>query len=383
MSGRWLCQAHVHDSGQTNPGICEPGLGLVHEGWRSCTRTTSTVRRQSSSEEGTASGIKLCGPGNDWVANTGLEKTTSEVSLLWKLMHSLGHQLCGRCEPVFLYAPSSPCVGTHSLCLFAGHSKDCSFSYHQRLPSGILFPVLYYLVLLCPLSSSPWTVIIGSAEALPILCVRYIRWERDTERERERRKWRHHCRAKIGDEFCTSPCQKCAPQYWRRVLRFSLPKILHLSFSPFEMRWVHTFRCQKRCTFRNSSYSSHCQMAWLTGDRSSKANERISGCTVLLSRRKKSKKWIKLIPKTIGNRKRDCAWGCAWGINTTWENLQIEKHKSGRRSFHSPSWFVLFDLQISQVVFIPQAQPHAQSLFLFPIVFGNNLIISDRYSLGL
>ena len=28
----------------------------------------------------------------------------------------------------------------------------------------------------------------------------------------------------------------------------------------------------------------------------------------------------------------------------------------------------------SQVVFIPQAQPHAQSLFLFPIVFGINLI---------
>ena len=39
---------------------------------------------------------------------------------------------------------------------------------------------------------------------------------------------------------------------------------------------------------------------------------------------------IQLIPKTIGNRKRDCAWGCAWGINTTWENLQIEKHKSVR-----------------------------------------------------
>ena len=30
--------------------------------------------------------------------------------------------------------------------------------------------------------------------------------------------------------------------------------------------------------------------------------------------------------------------------------------------------------RISQVVFIPQAQPHAQSLFLFPIVFGVNLI---------
>ena len=59
-----------------------------------------------------------------------------------------------------------------------------------------------------------------------------------------------------------------------------------------------------------------------------------------------SKKWIKLIPKTIGNRNRDCAWGCAWGINITWENLQIEKHKSGRRSFRSPNWFVLFDQQI-------------------------------------
>ena len=69
-----------------------------------------------------------------------------------------------------------------------------------------------------------------------------------------------------------------------------------------------------------------------------------------------SKKWIKLIPKTIGNRKKDCAWGCAWGINTTWENLQVEKHKSGRRSFRSPNWFVLFDLQIfSGGVYSPSA----------------------------
>ena len=71
-------------------------------------------------------------------------------------------------------------------------------------------------------------------------------------------------------------------------------------------------------------------MAWLTGDRSSKANDRISGCTVLFSRRKKSKKCIKLIPKTIGNRKRDCAWGCAWGVNTTWESLD-------RRAFAATS----------------------------------------------
>ena len=30
--------------------------------------------------------------------------------------------------------------------------------------------------------------------------------------------------------------------------------------------------------------------------------------------------------------------------------------------------------RLSQVVFIPQAQPHAQSLFLFPIVFGINIL---------
>ena len=65
-------------------------------------------------------------------------------------------------------------------------------------------------------------------------------------------------------------------------------------------------------------------------------------------------KW--LIPKTIGNRKRDCAWGCAWGINTTWENLQIEKHKSVRWAERTPSWFVLFDLQIfSGGIYSPSA----------------------------
>ena len=32
-----------------------------------------------------------------------------------------------------------------------------------------------------------------------------------------------------------------------------LAKKLHLSFSPLDWRWVHTFRGQKRCTLRNSS----------------------------------------------------------------------------------------------------------------------------------
>ena len=115
----------------------------------------------------------------------------------------------------------------------------------------------------------------------------------------------------------------------------------------------------------------------VTGDRSSKTNDRsrISGCTVLLLVEKMNQinsknywKWKKEIVRE----------GCAWGINTTWENLQIEKHKSGRRSFCSPNWFVLSICRFSQVVFIPQAQSEAQSPFLFPIVFGINLLFTGR-----
>ena len=57
--------------------------------------------------------------------------------------------------------------------------------------------------------------------------------ERDTERERERRKWRHHCRAKIGDEH-TFTCQKFAQL--AMSLHFPLPKIRTFRFS------LHTSR---------------------------------------------------------------------------------------------------------------------------------------------
>ena len=85
---------------------------------------------------------------------------------------------------------------------------------------------------------------------------------------------------------------------------------------------------------------------------------------------------LKIIPKTIGNRKRDCAWGCARGINTTWENLQIEKHKSVRWAGRTPSWlnFVLFNLQIFSGGVYPLRRNLTHILFLFPIVFGINLV---------
>ena len=108
-----------------------------------------------------------------------------------------------------------------------------------------------------------------------------------------------------------------------------------------------------------------------------KPPNRMFGCTVLLALKKK---WIKLIPKTIGKGKRDCAWGCAQGINTTWENLQTAKHKSGGCSFRSRTDLYFAICRFSQAVFIPRARPHAQSLFLFPIVFGTvilEIFVSD------
>ena len=65
------------------------------------------------------------------------------------------------------------------------------------------------------------------------------------------------------------------------------------------------------------------------------------------------------------------------GDKHPWENLRIEKHKSVRWAERTPSWFVLFDLQIfSGGVYPPSAtRAHAQSLFLFPIVFQLFLVL--------
>ena len=105
--------------------------------------------------------------------------------------------------------------------------------------------------------------IIGSAEALPILCVRYIRWERERERERYRERERdgsdviivalklamnlHFPFAKIrtiGDEFTLS----LAKDSHFSFIPFTLPVSPFTERSPlwrWNSQWVHTFRCQK------------------------------------------------------------------------------------------------------------------------------------------
>ena len=160
---------------------------------------------------------------------------------------------------------------------------------------------------------------IGSAEALPILCVRYFRWERERERYRETER--------DGSDVTTValklalnlhfPCQKIAQL--AMSLHFPLPNS-HFSFLPshfpslpsrssplwrWNSQWVHTFHGQKferpLCT---PSFKWHePRDEWSKPNR---AQDQILPSPILFF---PSKNWIKLIPKTIGNRKRDCAWG--------------------------------------------------------------------------
>ena len=71
--------------------------------------------------------------------------------------------------------------------------------------------------------------IIESAEALPILCVRYIRWERERERERDTEK--------DGSDVT--------------IVALKLAMNLHVPFAKnsHNWRWVYTFPCQKLALF--------------------------------------------------------------------------------------------------------------------------------------
>ena len=143
--------------------------------------------------------------------------------------------------------------------------------------------------------------------------------ERERERERERRQWRHHCRAKLGDEFKLFLAKI-------RNFRFSL----HTSCVSL-LKWSPLWR----------SNSSH---------RKNESNE---------------------YQKTIGKEKRDCAWGCARGY-TTPEKIFRSKSASqkGVRSAHRID--LCFSIWRSRWCLSPERNLTHHLFFLFPIVFGIN-----------
>ena len=80
-----------------------------------------------------------------------------------------------------------------------------------------------------------------------------------------------------------------------------------------------------------------------------------------------------LILKTIGNRKGDCAWSCSrW--QTQPEKICKSQRTNQCHSLRTFYWFVLCNLQIFSGCVCHLEQLHAQSPFLFPIVFSINLI---------
>ena len=86
-----------------------------------------------------------------------------------------------------------------------------------------------------------------------------------------------------------------------------------------------------------------------------------------------SKKGLILILKTIGNRKGDCAWSCSrW--QTQPEKICKSQRTNQCHSLRTLYWFVLCNLQIFSGCACHLEQLHAQSPFLFPIVFSINLI---------
>ena len=176
-----------------------------------------------------------------------------------------------------------------------------------------------------------------------------------------RRKWRHHCRAKIGDKFA-----------------LSFAKNSHLSFPPSHFPPLLSRRGHQRRKWRH-----HCRAK--TGDKfalSLAKNSHLSFPSShfpsLPSRRghfyETSKNSIKLIPKTIGNRKRDCAWGCA-GVK------KLKKNQLLSTNHHQAKQIWVLMICAQQLIFfnfLTPAHPHAQSLFLFPIVFGINKVSTGR-----
>ena len=153
--------------------------------------------------------------------------------------------------------------------------------------------------------------------------------------------------------FALFPCPKFAPYYWRRILHFSLPKNCTL-VTPFLNGAEFTLSVAKNVAlFEPVPVLRFASVKWRVR-RSKHRNKRSNFRPNCPSSHRKNES--NLIPKTIGNRKRACARGCARRINTTWENLQIKKHKSVRWVDRTPSWFLLFDLQIfSGGVYPPSA----------------------------
>ena len=224
----------------------------------------------------------------------------------------------------------------------------------------------------------------------PILCVRGTRWERERERERERKrereKWRHHCRAKIGNELIfTFPCQKFVQL--AISLHFPLPPkfALFVSWSPFTLPVSPFLNCH-HCGAETRNEFTLSIAKTFHGPLCSESLKCHEPCDEWSKTQYKwtnpgqsyialsiEKKMSQINTKIYWKwRKRLCV---RWlrVINLLWENLQIAKHKSVRRT----NAFLICALRSVDFLrwCLSPERNLTHNLFLFPIVFG--IIISS------
>ena len=149
---------------------------------------------------------------------------------------------------------------------------------------------------------------IGSAEALPILCLRYFRWERERETERDRERERERERERDGSDVTIVALKLAMNSHfplpkirnWRWAYTFPYQKFallvspFTLPASPFTERlplwrwksqWVHTFHCQFFFRPLCSPLSNGTSRA--TSDRKPKTNDQILPSPILFFPSKK------------------------------------------------------------------------------------------------
>ena len=182
--------------------------------------------------------------------------------------------------------------------------------------------------------------IIGSAEALPILCVRYFWWEREIEIQRGR---------EIDGSDVTVFALKLAMN-----LHFPLPKIRTFRFSRHTSRLsIHGEVTMVALKFAMSSHfplPKFFSPSLFPLFQMARAAQRVIENPRHRSNFAQSyfvlpiEKLNQINTKNYWKKKKRLCVRWLGVINLTWENLQIAKHKSGRRSFSSADWFVLCDL---------------------------------------
>ena len=160
---------------------------------------------------------------------------------------------------------------------------------------------------------------------------RYRGRERERERERKRRKWRHLSSAEMGNEFCTFPGLP-------KICTLVSPLVNGAEFTPLP----RTLHSSKQLTFfvRLALFVFACQMAAWQGIEAPKRTIKFPAPP------SSSKKWIQLMLKTNGNRKKRLC------VRLRSEHkYHLRKSADRNAQIRKPfvpltDWFVLFDLQI-------------------------------------